>query len=152
MTKRFKVLLEADPDGSRATGITIPFDVQKEYGTRARVPVRGTLNGAPFRSSIVPMGGRHMMVVPKKLRDAAGVGAGETVTVVMERDTEPRVVTPPADLAAALDADEAAKAAWAKLSYTHQKEHVLAIEEAKKPETRARRLARTLEVLGGSRG
>jgi uncharacterized protein YdeI (YjbR/CyaY-like superfamily) len=80
------------------------------------------------------------------------VGAGETVTVVMERDTEPRVVTPPADLAAALDADEAAKAAWAKLSYTHQKEHVLAIEEAKKPETRARRLARTLEVLGGSRG
>lgn len=151
MTKRFKVLLEADPDGSRATGITIPFDVEKEYGTRARVPVRGTLNGAPFRSSIVPMGGRHMMVVPKKLRDAAGVSAGETITVVMERDTEPRVVTPPADLVAALDADEAAKAAWAKLSYTHQKEHVLAIEEAKKPETRARRLARTLEVLGGSR-
>jgi bifunctional DNA-binding transcriptional regulator/antitoxin component of YhaV-PrlF toxin-antitoxin module len=151
MTKRFKVLLEADPDGSRATGITIPFDVQKEYGTRARVPVRGTLNGAPFRSSIVPMGGRHMMAVPKKLRDAAGVSAGETVTVVMERDTEPRVVTPPADLVAALDQSDAAKAAWAKLSYTHQKEHVQAIEEAKKPETRARRIARTLEVLGGSR-
>lgn len=146
MAKRFRVVLEKAEDSS-ACGITVPFDVQKVFGTKARVPVRGTINGFPYRSSIMPMGGRHMMAVNKQMREGAGVAAGDTVTVVMERDDESRTVDVPPDLAKALRADKAAKAAWEKLSYTHQKEHVRALEEAKRPETRTRRLESTLAML-----
>jgi hypothetical protein len=92
MAKRFRVVLEKDPN-SIATGITIPFDVQKIFGTRARVPVRGTINGFPFRSSIFPMGkdGCHMMAVNRGMREGAKATAGDLVSVVMERDNEPRV-------------------------------------------------------------
>lgn len=148
MAKRFRVVLEKDPD-STATGITIPFDVQKTFGTRARVPVCGTINGFPFRSSIFPMGkdGCHMMAVNRSMREGAKAQAGDLVSLVMERDDEPRIVTPPADLARALKANKAALAAWERLSYTHRKEHAKAIEEAKKPETRARRIEKTIAAL-----
>src|SRR5205085_11149378 len=106
--KRFRVPLEQD-ERSTATGISIPFDVQKTFGTRARVPVCGTINGFPYRSSIFPMGGCFMMAVNRELREGAGVRAGDTITVRMERDTEPRVVTPPADLARALRANKDAQ-------------------------------------------
>ena len=145
-TKRFRVRLEKH-DASEATFMTIPFDVEKTYGTRARVPVRGTINGFPYRSSIVPMGGRFMMVVNKELRAGARAAGGDTVSVSMERDDEPRTVTPPADLARALRADRSAQAAWDKLSYTHQKEHARAVEDAKRPETRARRIEKTISQL-----
>jgi hypothetical protein len=133
---------------SEATGIAVPFDVQKVFGTRARVPVRGTINGFPYRSSIFPMGGGcHRMVVNKNVRAGAKAKAGDTVSIVMERDEEPRVVTPPPALARALKASKEAKATWEKLSYTHQKEHALAIEEAKKPKTRARRIEKIIAQL-----
>ena len=148
MAKRFRVVLEKHP-GSTATGITIPFDVQKTFGTRARVPVRGTINGFPFRSSIFPMGrdGCHMMAVNRGMREGARAQAGDLVSITMERDDEPRVVTPPADLARALKANKAALAAWERLSYTHRKEHARAVEEAKKPETRVRRIEKTIAAL-----
>ncbi|HKQ99159.1 MAG TPA: YdeI/OmpD-associated family protein [Pyrinomonadaceae bacterium] len=145
--KKFRVLLEKD-EKSEATGIRIPFDVLKVYGTRARVPVRGTINGFPFRSSIFPMGGgHHYMVVNKATREGAKAKGGQIITVVMERDDEPRVITPPPDLARALKADREARAAWEKLSYTHQKEYAQAVEEAKRPETRARRIEKTISQL-----
>ncbi|MDQ1612532.1 MAG: hypothetical protein QOG00_2463 [Pyrinomonadaceae bacterium] len=137
--KRFRVLLEKH-DTSEATGITIPFDVEQTFGTRARVPVRGTINGFPYRSSIFPMGGCFMMAVNKDMRAGANAKAGDRISVTMERDDEPRIITPPPDLARALRADKAAKATWDKLSYTHQKEHARAVEDAKRPETRARRI------------
>ena len=145
--KRFRIVLEKDPD-STVTYITIPFDVQKTFGTRARVPVRGTINGFAFRSSIFPMGGgNHYMAVNKNLREGAKVKGGEIITVVMERDNEPRTITPPDDFARALKANKTARAMWDKLSYTHRKEHVGAIEEAKKPETRARRIEKAITQL-----
>jgi uncharacterized protein YdeI (YjbR/CyaY-like superfamily) len=126
--------------------------VEKTFGARGRVPVRGTLNGAPFRSSVFPMGGDcHFMVVNRELREAAGVRGGETVPVTMERDTEARTITPPADLARAIKADKAAQAAWDKLSYTHRKEHIRAVEEAKKPETRQRRIEKSVEMLAAGK-
>jgi hypothetical protein len=148
MAKRFRVVLEKDPD-STATGITIPFDVQKTFGTRARVPVRGTINGFSFRSSIFPMGkdGCHMMAVNRGMREGAKAKAGDMVSFVMERDDEPRVITPPEDLARVLKANKAALAAWERLSYTHRKEYAKAIEDAKKPETRARRIEKTIAAL-----
>jgi uncharacterized protein YdeI (YjbR/CyaY-like superfamily) len=110
--------------------------------------VRCTINGFTFRSSIFPVGdGTHYMVVNKEARAGANVRAGETVTVTMERDTEPRVITPPAELARALKADEAARAAWDKLSYSHQKEYARAVEEAKRPETRQRRVEQAVVQL-----
>jgi len=146
-TKRFRAVLEKDEHGE-ATAITIPFDVQKVFGTRARVPVRGTINGFAFRSSIFPMGGgRHYMVVNRAVREGAKAKAGDIVTMVMERDEEPRVVTAPPDFARALRANKAAQSAWEKLSYSHRKEYVGAIEEAKKPETRVRRIEKAIAQL-----
>jgi hypothetical protein len=146
MAKRFRVeLIKADD--STATAIEIPFDVQKVFGTRARVPVRGTINGFAYRSSIMPMGGKHWMVVNRQTREGAKAKAGDMVSVVMERDDEPRTVELPADFARALSASRTAQAAWDKASYTHRKEYVQAIEAAKKTETRARRIDKAISEL-----
>lgn len=147
MAKRFRIKLEPHT-GSQAALFVVPFDVEKTFGTRARVPVRGTVNGFPFRSSIFPRGdGTHYMVVNRETREGAGVAAGDTVSFVMERDDEPRTVEPPAELARALRSNRPARAAWDKLSYTHQKEHARAVSEAKRPETRERRVAQVVESL-----
>lgn len=149
--KRFRATLNKS-EASEATSINIPFDVEKTYGVRGRVPVRGTINGYPFRSSIFRMGGDcHFMVVNKGIREGAKLKAGDTVSVVMERDEEERVITPPKDFASALKANKDAKAAWEKLSYTHQKEYAQAIEDAKKPETRARRIEKAIAELSSGK-
>lgn len=128
-----------------ATSIRIPFDVEKTFGAR-RVPVRVSINDAEYRTTIFRMKGTYFVVVPKAFRAAAGVEAGETITVTMEKDTAERTVEIPPDLAAAL-ANAGRAEAFAKLSYTHRKEHVNAINDAKKAETRARRIEKTLEML-----
>ncbi len=149
--KRFRVLLEG-VEGSEVCGFGVPFDVEKTFGTRARVPVRGTINGYPYRGSIFPTGdGKHYMVVRKQLREAAGIRGGEMVSFVIERDGEPRVVTPPADFARALKADKAAHELWAKLSYTHQREYAEHVEEAKRPETRQRRIEKSIQMLAAGK-
>ena len=150
-SKRFRIVLESY-GGTKATVIIVPFDVKEAFGTRARVPVRGTVNGFPFRSSIFPRGdGRHYMVVNKEVREGAKAAAGETVSFLMERDEEPRVVTPPAEIARALRGDKALKAAWEKLSYSNRKEHAGSIEGAKRPETRARRVEKVIEALSANK-
>ena len=145
-TFNFKALLEPD-DTTTATFVAIPFDVPEAFGMRARVPVRGTINGFPFRSSLFPMGGRFLLIVNRALREGARVHAGDLVDVDLERDTEPRVIEPPSDLADALRENPAAQAVWERLSYSHRKEHTLAIEDAKKPETRARRISKAIQVM-----
>ena len=145
--KSFRVKLEPCT-GSEAARFTVPFDAAKFFGTRARVPVSGTVNGYPFRSSIFPTGqGTHYMVVNRETREGAKVRAGDTVSFVMERDEGPRVITPPAELARALGANRGARAAWDKLSYSHQKEHARAVEDARRPETRARRVEKVIAEL-----
>lgn len=148
--KRFRALVEHE-EGREVCSIHVPFDVEKTFGTRGRVPVRGTVNGAPFRTSLFNMGHGHFFVVNRKMREAAGVRGGETVPVTVERDTEPRVITPPADFARALKADKAAHATWDQLSYTHRREHVEHIEDAKKPETRQRRIEKSISLLAAGR-
>jgi hypothetical protein len=147
MAKRFRAVLEEGERGS-ATVITIPFDVPSVFGKRGRVPVRGTINGVAYRSSIFRMGDApYFMVVNRRMREEAGVSAGQTVTVVMERDDAPREVDVPPDLQNALSESPTAQEAWTRLSFTHQREHVEAITQAKRPETRARRIAKTIEQL-----
>jgi uncharacterized protein YdeI (YjbR/CyaY-like superfamily) len=98
-------------------------------------------------SRIAIMRGRTLIGLSNANRQAAGVAAGDEIEIDVELDAEPRVVTEPADFARALDADPAARAAYGRLAYSHRPEHVLAIENAKKPATRARRIEQALATL-----
>ena len=140
-----KVKLEKH-ESLEATGITIPFDVEEVFGAK-RVAVKATINGAVYRGSIVRMGGKYMLGIPKSFREKAGLKAGDNIVVTIEKDTEERTVEVPADLAQELRRDKALNEAWKKLSYTIRKEQAHGLEDAKKPETRARRLEKTLELL-----
>lgn len=143
---KFKVKLEGVTSGEVAA-LAAPFDVEKTFGTRARVPVRGTINGFPFRSSLMPMGGCHRMVVNKTIRDGAAVKAGDTVSVVMERDEAPRTVVAPPQLKKGLAKSKTARANWEKQSFTKKKEMARSILEVKQEVTRTRRLAKVMDVL-----
>ena len=128
--------------------VRLPADAADVFGTRARVPVRATFNGVPYRGSTMPMGdGTFCLGVLKAIQEAAGVGVGDLITIELELDTGPRTVVLPTDLATALVRDRRATAAWDALSYTNKKEMARSLEEAKKPETRARRLALAVEKL-----
>jgi hypothetical protein len=132
--------------------ITLPEAASKKLGTRARVNVAGTINGYPFRNSMFPTGaGTHYLVINKQIREAIGVGAGDRVKMVLEVDTEPRTVAVPPDLRKAFSKSKSAKAAFDKLSPSHQREYIEHIEEAKRPETRARRIEQTLARLSESK-
>jgi hypothetical protein len=123
--------------------------VVKALGGAARIPVRATFNGIAYSGSIVSMGGGAKVIgVLKSIRTELGVAPGDRLTVTVERDEAERSVTVPGDLAAALDA-AGVRAAFDALSYSHQREHVMAIEEAKRSDTRARRVAQTVHHLGG---
>jgi hypothetical protein len=130
-----------------AAGIKPPFDVVEVFGRKGRVPVKGTINGFAFRSSLMNMGDGHMMAVNAEMRAGAKCAAGDTVAVVMELDEEKRTVEVPAYLKKVIAGDAKTKEAWAKLSFTHQKEWVRAVEDAKKPETREKRIAALREEL-----
>lgn len=137
----------AGKEAGVVAAIVPPVNVPEFFGTRARIPVRGTINGYPFRSSLMPMGGCHMMPVNRKLCDDAGAEPGDTVDIVMERDEDERAVEAPPPLKKALAKDKVAKANWEKLSFTHKKEMALAVSGAKQEETRVRRLAKIMGVL-----
>jgi Uncharacterized protein conserved in bacteria len=126
--------------------IPLPFDPKDVFG-KVRAPVKVTLNGYTYRSTIAAMGGPACVPLRKSNREAAGLEGGETIDVRLDLDTEVREVKPPADLARALKAAPGAWDRWQKLSYTHQREHAEAIDEAKKPETRARRIAAAVKML-----
>ena len=139
------VTLEKHPT-TEATAIKIPFDVESVFGAR-RLPVKAAVNGQVYRGSIVRMGGEYMLGIPKAFRDAAEIKAGDNIVVTLEPDVAERTVDAPADLARELKKDKVLKAAWEKLSYTLRKENARALEESKKPETRSRRLEKTLTML-----
>src|SRR5579862_3665896 len=143
---KFKVKLDG-AESSEGAALSAPFDVKETFGTKARVPVRGTINGFPFRSSLMPMGGCHRMVINKQMRDGAGVKAGETVTVVMERDEALRTVEIPDLLKKELSKSKPAQSNWEKQSFTNRKEMARSITEVKQEETRARRPAKVMDVL-----
>jgi hypothetical protein len=145
--ERFEGMVEAADRGGHL--VEIPLDVPELFGAK-RAPVRGTVNGAPFRSRVAVYGGRYLLGLNRELREAAGVGGpGDTVTVELELDDEPRTVEVPDDLRAALD-DEL-RVLFESLSYTHRREYVRWIEEAKREETRRRRVVRAVELLRAGR-
>ena len=133
--------------GKTATGIEVPEDVVAALGSGHRPPVTVTIGGHTYRTTVAGMGGRFLIGLSAENRTAAGVAAGDEVDVGIELDAEPREVEVPADLAEALAHDQAARSTFDELSYTHRKEWVRWIEEAKKAETRATRLAKTVDSL-----
>jgi hypothetical protein len=142
---RFRATVELG--GKTATGIEVPEEVVTALSSGGRPAVTVTIGGHTYRTTVARMGGRYLVPLSAENRAAAGVAAGDQVDVVVEPDTAPREVVVPADLADALAGDDVARATFAGLSYTHRKEWVRWVEEAKKPETRATRLARTVESL-----
>ena len=133
--------------GQTATGLVVPDGVVEALGAGKRPPVTVTLGGHTYRSTVARRGDRYLLPLSAENRAAAGVAAGDTVDVDVEVDTAPRTVEVPADLAAALDGEPAARARFDALPYTHRKEHVRAVESAKAEATRQRRVAGVLAAL-----
>ena len=143
MAKTFKIKIVRDDS---ICFIPVPFDPKAAFG-KVRAPVKVTLNGYTFRSTIFAMGGPPFIPLRKSNQEAAHIDGVETVQVRIELDTEKREVKPPADLVKALKAAPPAWDRWKELSFTHQREHAEAIEQAKKPETRVRRIDSAVRMI-----
>jgi hypothetical protein len=133
--------------GKTATGIVVPEEVVAQLASSKKPPVKVTINGHTYRSSIAVMGGDYMVGVSAENRAAAGVSAGDSIEVDIELDTEPRAVAVPDDLVHALAKNPTAQTLFESLSYSNKLRHVLAIEAAKTPETRQRRVAKAVELF-----
>jgi len=142
---RFQATVELG--GKTATGIQVPAEVVTGLGSHRRPSVRVTVGGHTYRTTVAPMGGAYFVPLNAENRAAAGVAAGDQVDVDIELDTEPREVTVPADLAAALAGQSGAGDAFRALSYSRRKEHVRQVETAKAAATRERRIAKVLDSL-----
>jgi hypothetical protein len=149
MKKKFSARLGGE-EGGDIPLLEIPFDVKASFG-KARPPVVVTVNGFSFRSTVSVYGGKSYVGLRRDYREAAKVHLGDLLDVTLESDDAPREVAVPADFAAALKKKKGMLERWEKLSFSHRKEHVQAIEEAKKPETRVRRIANALKILESKR-
>ena len=128
--------------------VEIPSNISEAFGTRGRVKVKACFDGYPYRGSVVPMGGVHVLGVKKAIRASIGKSVGDTVHVILEQDAEPREVDVPEELAKALRANPEASAFFDTLAYTYRKEYAEWIAGAKRAETRERRARRAVEKLG----
>jgi len=144
-TLDFRAVIEAAQSGGAY--VRIPCDVEAAFGKK-RVPVRATIDGVPYRGSLVRMGEPcHVLGVLKEIRERIGKGVGDTVVVTVEEDLAPRAVEIPPDLRGALDSSSSAKESFESLSFSRQREYVLWIEAAKRESTRSERVSRSIEML-----
>jgi hypothetical protein len=143
---KFEAAIQSSESGRGGAMVPVPAGVIEALGGGGRIPVHATFDGITYDGSVVSMGAGPCIGILKSIRDELGKQAGDTVTVTLERDTRERTVDVPGDLAAAL-ADAGAREAFDKLSYSHRRQHVNAITEAKKPETRTRRITNTIKML-----
>lgn len=134
-------------EGKTATGFRVPPEVVEAMGKGKRPPVTVTINGYTYRSTVAAFGDIYMLPLAAEHRAPAGVSAGDEITVDLELDEAPREVAAPDDFAAALDAEPAARATFDGLSNSNKKWHVLNIEGAKSPETRQRRIDKSIDLL-----
>lgn len=142
---RFRTTLQLE--GKTATGFRVPVEVVEAMGTGKRPPVTVTINGYTYRSTVAAYGDVFMLPLAAEHREAAGVAAGDEIEVDVERDDAPRDVVVPADFAAALDAEPAARRTFDALSNSNKKWHVLNVEGAKTDETRQRRIEKSVATL-----
>jgi len=147
MTKRqtFKAIIQNA--GGGGAFVKVPFDVERIFGSK-RPKVKAMIEGVPYRGLLTRMGTEHhLLIILKGIREQIGKTFGDEIKVSVELDVEERAIAIPAELKRAFSSNKVAKAAFEKLSYTHQKEYVTWIEEAKKDETRTRRISQTVEML-----
>ena len=142
---RFRTTIEQS--GKTATGIRIPDEIVEALGSGRRPPVKVTINGFTYRSTVAVMGGAYMVGVSAENRAGAGVAGGDEVEVQVELDTEPREVSVPDDFAAALDGEPKARATFDRLSNSNKGWHVLQVTGARTDETRQRRIGKSVEML-----
>jgi hypothetical protein len=142
---RFRATVELF--GRMATGLRVPAEVVAALGDAKRPKVLVTVGGHTYRSTVAVYGDEYFLPLNAGNRASAGVAAGDEVVVDMELDTAPREVAVPDDLAAAIEADADAARGFAGLSYSHRREYVDWVEEAKRPETRGRRIDKAIELL-----
>lgn len=128
--------------------VEFPFDTFKEFGIKGRVKINATFDGVPYRGSMVKMKSDcHLLLILKDIRKLINKDVGNVIKVTVELDTDIREVVIPEDLSAAFEKAEVAFKNFKKLSYTHQREYVNWINQAKKPETRLMRITKTIEML-----
>jgi hypothetical protein len=145
--KRNTFIAEIINAGDGGAFVEVPFDVEKVFGSK-RPRVKATFDGVPYRGLLVRMGGpNHILIILKDIRAQIGKSFGDKVKVTVELDTEPRVLEIPKDLEKELKKDKEAKIFFEKLSFTHKREYVKWINEAKKDETRANRVLKTIAML-----
>lgn len=138
------ILLQASEEYPNSAFIQCDFDVFAVFGSRGRIPVLMTVGPHKFRSSLAPMGGCHMMVFNREMRDTTGFKAGNKVHMILERDIQNRQVDVPEDVRAAIEGEGMGEA-YESQSYSHKKEQMQWINEAKKPETRQRRIEKLVK-------
>jgi hypothetical protein len=144
----FTALIEKPDDGMDTAYVSIPFDVNEVYGTRGQVKVRAMFDNHAYSGSLVNMGtGCHVIILRKDVRQAIGKQVGDQVKVEITKDTDERVVDVPEDLKLLLSKKAKAKSAFDALSFTNKKEYVGWINQAKKAETRAKRVKESIEKL-----
>ena len=133
--------------GGGGAFVEVPFDVEKAFGAK-KPRVKAMIEGVPYRGLLVRMGGpNHILIILKGIREQIGKTFGDEVKIIVEPDTEPRVVEIPKDLLKALKKDKEARIIFDKLAYTHRREYVMWINEAKRDETRQNRIVKTIEML-----
>jgi hypothetical protein len=135
------------PGGGGGAFMEVPFDVEKAFDSK-RPKIKASIEGEPYRGSLVRMGGpHHMLIILKGILARIGKDVGQAVRVRLEEDTQPRVVELPPQLEQALRTEKAARAYFESLAYTHRREYVNYIMEAKRDETRLARVSRTIALL-----
>jgi hypothetical protein len=133
--------------GGGGAFVEVPFDVEEAFDSK-KPKVKAMIEGVPYRGLLVRMGGpNHMLIILKGIREKIGKTFGDEITVTVEPDIEPRVIEIPAELKKAFKTEKEAKAFFDKLSYTHQREYVMWINEAKREETRQNRIVKTIGML-----
>ena len=142
----FSTVVKQDPDLGNALLIEVPAGIVAALGGKKRVPVNVTLNGVSYRSTVAVYGGKFYVPARKEIRDAAKLAPGKRAHVTLEADTAERTVMVPSDLARALTSAKL-RPAFDALSFTRRKEHVAAVTDAERPETRVARIERVVKSL-----
>lgn len=149
--KKYKYKAEIMAKGG-GTFVFFPYDVKKEFGTKGQVKVKASFEGIEYRGSLAPMGMEfHLLGIRKEIRNALKKEIGDIIEVIVELDTEPRIVKVPHDFQIVLDTNKTAKETFEKFAYTHRKEYVRWIEEAKKEETRKKRIIKALDMISNGK-
>jgi Domain of unknown function (DUF1905)/Bacteriocin-protection, YdeI or OmpD-Associated len=148
-TETFTATLEASPVGKGGHWVVVPDAVMSDLTDKARAKVKATFNGVPYRGSIVRYSGAYVLGVTKAIIKQTGASPGDPLEVSVKLDTAERTVALPPELQEAFTADPTLRTSWEALSYTRRKERARALEEARRPETRARRLEGILRELSG---